>query len=269
MTVTDPKKWKVGTSYDPYGSDGKLNLEEIKAAGMSCIEMVLSNRREDLTSDRLTERYDPIIKEAHQRGLEIWSVHLPFGDYWDISKMIEEKRNQILESHNQWLDWVAKWGIKKVIIHPSFEPISKQERSDRLETAKQSLEKLAEKAKTLGIEICVECLPRTCLGNSSEEIEYLISGSDDLGVCCDVNHLLSETPTHFINRIGSRISTVHLSDYDGIDEKHWMPGEGIINWEETIRSLANTGYKGPFMFEVSAESAEEISTIANEILNNA
>ncbi|WP_396135536.1 hypothetical protein [Bacillus sp. 3255] len=29
-----------------------------------------------------------------------------------------------------------------------------------------------------------------------------------------------------------------------------MPGEGVLNWKEIIHALAETGYSGPFMYEV-------------------
>ena len=35
------------------------------------------------------------------------------------------------------------------------------------------------------------------------------------------------------------IKTVHLSDYDFQDEKHWVAGEGMVNWKELL-SMALT-----------------------------
>lgn len=109
--------------------------------------------------------------------------------------------------------------------------------------------KEAAEAKTYGVELVIECLPRTCLGNSSEEILWLLEGNENLGVCCDVNHLLKETPEEFIQKVGQRITTLHISDYDGLDERHWAPGEGIIDWNLVIASLLAADYSGPFLFE--------------------
>ncbi|WP_062109233.1 sugar phosphate isomerase/epimerase family protein [Bacillus niameyensis] len=244
---TNPENWKVGTSFLP-GS--LMQLEEIKNAGLDSIEFVLSSNELNLTYLGLKKRFDPYIERVGELGLEVWSVHLPFGSEWDISTIDIHKRNEILESHYEWLTWVSEWGIKRVIIHPSYEPIPENERLERIKACQYSLNLLAEKAKLLDIHICVEDLPRTCLGNTTQEMMELLKAHNNLKVCCDTNHLLSESPVDFIKQLGKSIATVHISDYDGIDEKHWLPGKGIIKWNEVINALAQSEYEGPFMFEV-------------------
>ena len=38
--------------------------------------------------------------------------------------------------------------------------------------------------------------------------------------------------------------------YDGVDERHWLPGEGIVPWKEVVTTLMESGYRGPFLFEL-------------------
>ncbi|GIN73399.1 hypothetical protein J14TS2_38740 [Bacillus sp. J14TS2] len=250
MEKSQPANWAVGTSYLPSSS---VTLQEIKAAGLDSIELVIPRKEPDLTIKGLRKVFNPYIEKAHDLGLEVWSVHLPFGVAWDISTIDLETRNSILDQHYELLTWVNEWKIKQVVVHPSFEPIPIEERAERIEACKYSLHRLAEKGKSLDIHICVEDLPRTCLGNTSQEIKTLIGVNENLRVCCDVNHLLSETSVDFIKELNTKIQTVHMSDYDGIDERHWMPGEGIVKWPEVISSLSEFGYEGPFMFEVAEE----------------
>ena len=40
-----------------------------------------------------------------------------------------------------------------------------------------------------------------------------------------------------IDTLAPRIRAFHLSDYDGIDENHWMPGQGVIDWRETMKHI--------------------------------
>jgi len=188
--------------------------------------------------------------------MRVHSVHLPFGWEWDISEPDDDARCKILEKHRAILEETASWGPKTAIIHPSYEPIPPEARSERIKACREGLAFLGEVAAELGIRLCVECLPRTCLGNTSAEIKELIEGIDSVSVCCDVNHLLHETPQEFIRAVGQRIDAVHISDYDGADEKHWPPGRGIIDWDAVIAALAEAGFPGPFMFEVvSRENA--------------
>ena len=51
---------------------------------------------------------------------------------------------------------------------------------------------------------------------------------------------------------------MHLSDYDYIDERHWLPGEGKINWKELISGLESVNYNGPLMYEINRGSTPTI-----------
>jgi len=84
----------------------------------------------------------------------------------------------------------------------------------------------------------------------------LTEGIEGLAVCFDTNHLLTDSAERFIAGIGSRIVTLHVSDYDRIDERHWLPGRGVNDWNAIIGGLERVGYSGPWMFEVSPGNAE-------------
>ena len=140
------------------------------------------------------------------------------------------------------------------IIHPSGEPIDESDRPTRMATAKASLKKLAEYGDTVGAVFAVEDLPRTCLGNSSAEILELISVHGSLRVCFDTNHLLGEDNISFVEKVATKIITTHVSDYDFVDEKHWLPGEGGIDWHSLYTALKNNGYDGPWLYEIGFKS---------------
>jgi sugar phosphate isomerase/epimerase len=40
-----------------------------------------------------------------------------------------------------------------------------------------------------------------------------------------------------------------MSDYDFLDEKHYFPGNGLIDWKEVVELLEEAGYEGPFLYE--------------------
>lgn len=146
----------------------------------------------------------------------------------------------------------ASEGIGKFVIHPSSEPVSTDaaHRRKRLSDTRDALSSLAEVAALHGATIAVENLPRTCLGSTIEELEYLVSASPKLGICFDTNHLLTDTNEELIRRLGNRITALHVSDYDRINERHWMPGEGDINWHALYRSLIESGFSGVWLYEV-------------------
>ncbi len=186
---------------------------------------------------------------AEKYNINLWSFHLPFYpfEFIDISRKSLQRNSIYLLCNliNQW----SSVGIDKFVIHPSGEPITDDERAARLECAKESLVELAEFARHKGAYIAVENLPRTCLGKDSREILHLTEGHENLRVCFDTNHLLQERHIDFIHNVGKKIITTHISDYDFTDEKHWMPGEGKIQWNSLLRELVAAGYSGIWMYE--------------------
>lgn len=192
---------------------------------------------------------------ADEYGIKIWSSHLPFYpfDKIDISSTDEEKRKYSVKYQKKIISKIRENGIDKAVVHPSIEPIEDEERPFRMEASKKSLYELAEFAAMEGVVIAVEDLPRTCLGRNSDEIAELISVHNNLKVCFDTNHLFNENQVDFIKRLEKDIVTLHVSDYDFVDERHWLPKEGKIDWTSLITALVDCGYDGVWMYEVNLE----------------
>ena len=47
-------------------------------------------------------------------------------------------------------------------------------------------------------------------------------------VCFDTNHYTKGTTGHFVETVGERIGTIHASDFDFVNECHWLPTQGDI-----------------------------------------
>ncbi|MBO9604850.1 MAG: sugar phosphate isomerase/epimerase [Paenibacillaceae bacterium] len=255
------EEWLPGMSYS---AAWPQPLAELAQAGIRRLELTWHPL--ELEEPAVMVRCDRIVAEAEQLGMKLWSVHIPYGEAWDPSRGDEAHTAQLLARASGIFAHARRWGAEVAVFHPSWEPIAAEERGSRLQTARDTLARMAEAAAGWGIVLAVECLPRTCLGNTAAEIEYLLSGHPALRVCCDVNHLLQEAPEQFIRRIGSRIATVHLSDNDGADERHWMPGEGVIRWPEVMRALAAADYRGPLLHEVRIRPPEQVAASWRQLL---
>ncbi|MBQ4087454.1 MAG: sugar phosphate isomerase/epimerase [Clostridia bacterium] len=201
------------------------------------------------------DKYDDVdwvaLKEgADKAGIQIRSIHLPFSGEDNPAHMDEAVRKKAIARYKDIMKKASVTGATVYVIHASSEPIADGERAQQMENAKKTLSELAEFAKTLSACIAVEDLPRTCLGRDSAEIKELISGHDNLFVCFDTNHLLAEKMEDFIKEVGDRFVTLHVSDYDFIDEKHWLPGMGDVDWISFMDALDETDYSGPILFEL-------------------
>jgi len=43
---------------------------------------------------------------------------------------------------------------------------------------------------------------------------------------------------------------LHIQDTDSTGDRHQLPFMGVINWEEVLKALKDTGYKGDLTFEL-------------------
>jgi sugar phosphate isomerase/epimerase len=217
-----------------------------KAAGICAMEISTSKKE---TADLID--FNQAKALAEQYGIQLWSFHLPFAPFAEIDISVPELAESTVQYFCSLINKAAAVGIKIVVIHPSGEPIAESDRSMRLACAKKSLAVLADYADTKGVTIAVEDLPRTCLGRCSSDILALISAHPSLRVCFDTNHLLNESIHDFIMKTGSKIITTHISDYDTTDERHWLPGEGVIDWHKLHADLVSVGYSGYWLYELS------------------
>ena len=192
-----------------------------------------------------------IQKWAKEYDIKLWSYHLPFSPFTEIDISNKDICKKTISYFEELIKKGSDIGIDKFIVHPSGEPISDEERDGRMNCAKESLVRLSEIAKRNGAVICVENLPRSCIGKNSDEILELVSVDENLEVCFDTNHLLAENPVDFIHKIGKKIVTTHVSDYDFVNERHWLPGEGKTDWQAILNALDEIGYNGAWLYEVS------------------
>jgi sugar phosphate isomerase/epimerase len=259
---SDCRTWKAGSSIRFSRELSAERLLNLKQAGIQAIELVLARVDTPEAAAEWRQRSRELRKQADSIGIEIWSVHIPFAKDLDISSASEEQRRQAVKHISELMDAYAPLKMKKLVIHGSYEitnPIPIEERRGRIAACRNSLAELSRKARSIKGQLALECLPRACLGNTSTEIEVLIQGIDGIGVCLDTNHLLQEKTEDFARKLGSRIVTLHVSDYDGKDEKHWLPGKGINNWTAIIQALEKIGYRGPFMFESAGTPDEKVA----------
>ncbi len=258
MKATD---WKVGVSscswVEPKEDElmGREMFEAYKQGGIDCMEISPNPYKYNLID------FNKIYKLAKEYGIELWSFHLTYTPYYhnDISGLTKEIRDNTVAMQSEYIKKASDIGIKNFVIHPSSEPNKDEERGIRIEYAKESLSRLADVAEKYGGGvIAVEDIPRTCLGNCSNEILRMIEHDDRLRVCFDTNHLLIEDNVEFIKKVGKKIITLHVSDYDFLNEQHWLPYEGENDWVAIVSALEEVGYSGPFMYELGLKPRDTI-----------
>lgn len=195
---------------------------------------------------------------ARDEGVELWSIHLPFSRSLDISSMKDEFRAITLYTNRTLIEAAGKAGVKVAVLHPSSEPIDDETRPERLRRSREAIIELRKACDAAGMRLAVENLPRTCLCNRAAEMIELVSGTG-AGVVFDTNHSLIDENVSFLHSLidaGLEILTLHISDYDFVDERHRLPGDGLNNWAGILAELERCHYSGPLMYEVPCQPKE-------------
>jgi sugar phosphate isomerase/epimerase len=243
------------------------HIDALDAAGVDFVEVVGPGVGCPFDRPELRRELRARLRDARVR---VRSAHLPYGGALDLSLENETARRNAVAATAENLRTAVALGASVAVIHPSAEPITDEARPARLAQSRRSLEALAPLAAALDTPLAVECLPRSCLGNTAAELAALVDGLDPaaIGVCIDVNHINLREPdlTAAVEVLGARLLTLHCSDNDGLDERHWLPGDpgGVVDWSAFTLGLVHAAYRGPFLYEIRSlgtSPAEAVSRI--------
>lgn len=267
--MTDISTLRLGTSCCVFGNINRDVMLTAKANGIDALELSFSYDKYMNTLD-VPRNAAALGEIAREVGIELWSLHLPFSRKLDISSQDKELRAVTLYTNKTLIYAAAEAGIKTMVLHPSSEPITDDIRPDRLALSRDAIMILGELCDKLGLTLAVENLPRTCLCNRSAEMVELLR---DTGakVCFDTNHSLAEDNLDYLRGIiagGLEIATLHISDYDFVDERHRLPGDGVNDWKGLLSILAEANYTGPLMYEVSAHPKEREPVTVEALADN-
>ena len=92
-------------------------------------------------------------------------------------------------------------------------------------------------------------------------LELLHAGRfDDIGVCFDVGHahLMSSVPQAF-EALKARIRSTHVHDNNQDRDSHLWPGDGAIDWKETMELLRTAPHVPPLLLEIEGVEGEKVS----------
>lgn len=250
--MTDRSTWPLAVSLCARTHPTESDFKDLAEAGINTIELSY------IYSLNAEVEWKNIHRYSMQFDILPRSLHLPFDQQKaDPAHPDPAVRAATFLQHSEMAKQAAEIGAKLLVVHPSSEPIEECDRAESMKQSKEFLFKLVNLADTLNMKVAVENLPRTCLGRDASDMVELLQ-DPRLFACFDTNHLLLGSHTDFIKAIAGRILTLHVSDYDFINERHWLPGEGKINWSELITALEHADYNGPWLYEISRKAEKTI-----------
>ncbi len=255
---------KIGIRY--YDTDlTEENFREMRDGGMTATELCLVKEPANLD-------FKKVRKLADSFGIDIWTTHLPFKGEWCVVQQTKEERKQALDLQCMIIERAADVGVTKFVSHPSFIIKEEWDREACLEQTKEAHYNLAEFAAKHGAEIAVENMVPICLGRTADELLDIVNVNDKLRICFDTNHLLLDTHDDFADKVKDKLITMHINDYDFEDERHWLAGEGKIDWVALYKKICEIGYEGAWIYELSPGVMKEFRSrplTVRDFYNNA
>ena len=227
----------------------EYQIRKLKKLGFDSVDIYLTGCRRVDVYDNCLKKMPEYFKIVRENGLIVNGIHMPFGALMDISSPDKTQLNDPLKFAVKIFGVIDNLKPNCYVFHGSGDPVPQQLRQSMKEDLISSLNFLVSKTN---IPVAIENLPRTCLLNTTTEIHEILNRVPGLYVCLDTNHFLTEKPEDAIVNLGNVIRTLHIADYDFVDEKHWLPGQGKIDWKKVINALQRIGYDGVFTYELCA-----------------
>ena len=109
----------------------------------------------------------------------------------------------------------------------------------KFENALSGIEHLRAFARPLGVSLLLENTPNDLA--TPEKLKELIRllRYEDLGVCFDVGHAHMMSSVHqAFSVLEGRIRSTHIHDNKRDKDSHLWPGEGTMDWEQTMQIVA-------------------------------
>ena len=198
------------------------------------------------------------IEAARDCGLELQSLHAPFGKAKDMWGMDEEKGRAAVQELMDCLHDCAEHGIPVMVAHTY---IGFHDHTPTPEGLKRYAEVVLE-AQKCGVKIALE---------NTEGEEYLhalmahFADHEAVGFCWDSGHEMCYNHSQdLLACYGDRLMITHLNDNLGIrdfegeitwlDDLHLLPFDGIADWDDAAQRLKRARCPEILNFELGKKS---------------
>ncbi len=240
-------------------------LDKMVSGGAEAIE-IFAARGHFNYSDRQHVR--EISNWFRSTGVSFHSMHAPMhsDDEWGrsgtppLNIAAVEKRDRIaaMDEIKRALEVAEQAPFQFLVQHVGVGKETSTEQ--KLESAMTSLEHLRAFAKPLGVQVVVENIPNDL--STPESLVQLLRTArfTDVGVCFDVGHahLAPGVPQAF-ETLKEFIRTTHVHDNHGERDEHLWPGQGTIDWKETMALLRTAPHVPALLLEIEGVEDENIS----------
>jgi len=202
---------------------------------------------------------------VRESGLFLENIHIPYDNCDELWSEHKSTRDAIVNKYIVWLNDCAKYNIPIMVMHIT-DSLNLPSPDQNGHYGIDSISRLLKVAEDLGVTIAIENTGR------EDYIYFVLSElhSNYFGFCYDSSHnrIYSKNDLALLENLANCIVTTHLSDNDGHQDRHWLPGEGIIDWEKVCKVFPQVDYAGYLTLEVYP-TEQELKKTPEEFLAKA
>lgn len=228
----------------------ELWLQRMEESGIGNFEYSCGPFPDTKELVRHVEYLTPVVKAGR---ITFPSIHMPA---WFTSECPGQtndfERDMCIRRFINFIENVLPLGMKNLTMHSGALP-EDETREEGIEAVRKTLLGVAPTAEKYGLSLNLELCPRRSIGKTPEDMEKIMKDMPDcVGICFDVNHAnerWAEIP-EWIARLGKYIRTFHISDCDELDECHWLPGVGVLDWEAIMREIRKLNKDFVMIYEI-------------------
>lgn len=189
------------------------------------------------------------------------SIHGPFWGF-TIDSRDPLIREVVTKRLIQGLEVCEALGATQMVVHSPFTTwdynnldLNTGARQKLFELAHLTLKSVVSRAEQIGCELVIENIEDI---NPADRLELALSFksssifvSIDTGHAHYAHHSTGAPPVDaYVINAGNYLKHVHLQDADGYADRHWLPGDGTVNWRAVFSALKNLTSNPRLVLEV-------------------
>jgi sugar phosphate isomerase/epimerase len=235
-------------------------LDSLVRGGAQAIEIFAARQHLDYANRKQHVR--EIADWFRNSGVPLHSVHAPlYADYeWgrtgsppvNITSTDRATRIEAMDEIKRALELAEQIPFRFLVQHMGLGGESFDDH--KFEAAMTSIEHLRAFAKPLGVRLLLENIPNEIC--TPEKIVEFIQTThfDDVGVCFDVGHahIMTDVAQAF-ETLKNHIHSTHIHDNKKDRDSHLWPGDGSIDWKQTMELLRTAPQKPPLLLEIEED----------------
>jgi sugar phosphate isomerase/epimerase len=186
-----------------------------------------------------------VLKDALSTYNMVVTLHSPFTDLNPASPF-QPVKGAIEKTLDTFIDFGVYLGATIITIHPG----SVHSEAMVPSSAESSVATLRRMVKASGGRLAINVENQTKsrskyhfpLASTLESLELILAEVEKLGFTLDTGHAHAngQRPLSLAERVGPRLTEVHLSDNGGVSDDHLIPGEGTADIDSLLHHVSGT-----------------------------